>query len=64
MDAAKLTQMSREALTEAQALARRQQHNEVDTWHLLTALLAQERGIVPGVLEKLDYLQGLGVTCI
>jgi ATP-dependent Clp protease ATP-binding subunit ClpB len=54
MDFAKLTQMSREAVTEAQNLARRHSNNEVDTWHLLAALLAQENGIVPGVLEKLS----------
>ena len=53
MDSAKLTQMSRQAVTEAQALARRRHHNEVDTWHLLSALLAQENGIVPGLLDKL-----------
>ncbi len=54
MDFAKLTQMSRQAVTEAQAIARRHSNNEVDTWHLLAALLAQEGGIVPGVLEKLN----------
>jgi ATP-dependent Clp protease ATP-binding subunit ClpB len=53
MDPAKLTQMSRQAVTDAQATARRLNHNEVDTWHLLAALLAQEGGIVPGVVEKL-----------
>ncbi len=56
MDFAKLTQMSRNAVTEAQAIARRRNHNEVDTLHLCAALLAQENGIVPGLLEKL----GLG----
>jgi ATP-dependent Clp protease ATP-binding subunit ClpB len=54
MDFAKLTQMSRAAVTEAQALARRHSNHEVDTWHLLAALLGQENGIVPGVLEKLS----------
>src|SRR5690606_8221835 len=54
MDLAKLTQMSRQAITDAQNLARRRSHNEVDTWHLLAALLAQENGIVPGLLEKLN----------
>src|SRR5580765_575336 len=54
MDFAKLTQMSREAVTEAQNIARRRSHNEVDTWHLLSALLAQENGIVPGLLDKLS----------
>ncbi|HWL14437.1 MAG TPA: Clp protease N-terminal domain-containing protein, partial [Opitutus sp.] len=52
MDFAKLTQMSRQAVTDAQAIARRLNHNEVDTWHLLSALLGQENGIVPGLLEK------------
>ncbi len=54
MDFAKLTQMSRQAVTDAQAIARRLNHNEVDTWHLLSALLGQENGIVPGLLEKLS----------
>jgi ATP-dependent Clp protease ATP-binding subunit ClpB len=54
MDFAKLTQMSRQAVTDAQNTARRLNHNEVDTWHLLSALLAQENGIVPGLLEKLS----------
>jgi ATP-dependent Clp protease ATP-binding subunit ClpB len=54
MDFAKLTQMSRQAVTDAQAAARRLNHNEVDTWHLLSALLTQENGIVPGLLEKLS----------
>ncbi len=53
MDFAQLTQMSRQAVTEAQNLARRLHHNEVDTWHLLSALLAQENGIVSGLVEKL-----------
>jgi len=53
MDFAKLTQMSREAVTDAQAIARRLNHNEVETWHLLSALLAQDKGIVPGLIEKL-----------
>jgi ATP-dependent Clp protease ATP-binding subunit ClpB len=52
MDFAKLTQMSREAVTEAQNIGRRLHHNEVDTWHLLAALVGQENGIVPGLLEK------------
>jgi ATP-dependent Clp protease ATP-binding subunit ClpB len=52
MDFAKLTQMSRQAVTDAQNVARRLNHHEVDTWHLLAALLAQEGGIVPGLIEK------------
>jgi len=45
--------MSRQAVTDAQNIARRLQHNEVDTWHVLSALLGQENGIVPGLLDKL-----------
>jgi ATP-dependent Clp protease ATP-binding subunit ClpB len=54
MDFAKLTQMSRQAMTDAQNIARRLNHTEVDTWHLFSALVAQENGIVPGLLEKLS----------
>ncbi|HEY1794401.1 MAG TPA: ATP-dependent chaperone ClpB [Opitutaceae bacterium] len=53
MDSTTLTQMSRQALTDAQAVARRLNNNEVDTWHLLSALLSQENGIVPGLVEKI-----------
>src|SRR5262249_9918124 len=54
MDFAKLTVMSRQAVTDAQNIARRLQHSEVDTWHLFSALLGQEGGIVPGLIEKLN----------
>jgi ATP-dependent Clp protease ATP-binding subunit ClpB len=53
MDLQKLTVMSRQAVTDAQSEARRRQNNEVDTWHLLHALLAQENGLVPALVEKL-----------
>ena len=53
MDLNTFTQMSRQAVTDAQAIARRLTHHEVDTWHLLSALLAQESGLVPGLVDKL-----------
>ena len=53
MDPQKMTVMSRSAVQEAQNEARRRSHNEVDTWHLLAALLGQEGGIVPALVEKL-----------
>ncbi|MBX7121194.1 MAG: ATP-dependent chaperone ClpB [Opitutaceae bacterium] len=53
MDLSTLTTMSRQALTDAQSEARRRSNNEVDTWHLLFALLTQEKGIVPALIEKL-----------
>ena len=58
MDFARLTQMSRQAVTAAQNTARRLNHNEVDTWHLLSALVAQENGVVPGLLDKLGIGPG------
>ncbi len=53
MDSNNLTQMSRQAVTDAQAVARRLNHTEVDTWHLLSALLGQENGLIPGIIEKM-----------
>jgi len=53
METTNLTQMSRQAVTDAQGAARRLNHNEVDTWHLLSALLGQENGIVPGLVDKM-----------
>jgi ATP-dependent Clp protease ATP-binding subunit ClpB len=52
MDPEKLTQKSQEALREAQALATRRNHQQVDVEHLLAALLAQPQGIVPALLER------------
>ncbi|MDX2188202.1 MAG: ATP-dependent chaperone ClpB [Opitutaceae bacterium] len=49
----KLTVMARQSLADGQAEARRRQNNEVETWHLLHALLAQEAGLVPAIAEKL-----------
>ena len=53
MDPQKLTVMSRQAITDAQNEARRRQNNEVDTWHLLHALLTQENGLVSALIEKM-----------
>ncbi|HEY8995840.1 MAG TPA: ATP-dependent chaperone ClpB [Lacunisphaera sp.] len=53
MNPEKMTVMSRQAVQEAQNEARRRSHSEVETWHLLVALLAQEGGIVPSLVEKL-----------
>src|SRR5450432_1266164 len=58
MEANNLTQMSRQAVTDAQAVARRLNHNEVDTWHLLSALLSQENGIIPGLIDKMGLSSG------
>jgi len=54
IDLNKYTEKAREAVTEAQAEARRRHHQQVDNAHLLAALLHQEGGLVPSLLQKLD----------
>jgi len=48
------TEKSRQALSEAQAQSRRNENAMTDGWHLLLALLGDEDGIVPNLLEKMD----------
>ena len=52
MDLNKFTEKSQAALTEAQAIGTRNQHQAVDVEHLALALLEQEEGLVPRLLEK------------
>ncbi|MCM9083441.1 ATP-dependent chaperone ClpB [Streptomyces spororaveus] len=52
MDMNRLTQKSQEALQEAQTAAGRMGHTEVDGEHLLLALLDQEDGLIPRLLEQ------------
>jgi ATP-dependent Clp protease ATP-binding subunit ClpB len=52
MDLNKFTEKSQAALTEAQAIGTRHQHQAVDVEHLALALLEQEEGLVPRLLEK------------
>ena len=49
----RLTVKSQEALQQAQEIARQNSNQEVDTAHLLAALLAQNDTLVPALLEKL-----------
>lgn len=50
----KFTQRAQEALASAQELLSQFQHQELDTEHLLLALLTQEQGVVPEVVRKLN----------
>ena len=52
MDPNRLTQKSQEALTAAQSIAQRLGHTEVDGEHLLLALLNQQNGLVPRLIER------------
>ncbi|MCP4197015.1 MAG: ATP-dependent chaperone ClpB [Proteobacteria bacterium] len=48
----KLTTKSQEALADADILARQKKHQEVNSLHMLAALIAQEDGTVRPVLER------------
>jgi ATP-dependent Clp protease ATP-binding subunit ClpB len=52
MDLSKFTQKSQEALNEAQAVAIRFGHQQIDVEHLLLALASQENGLVPRLLDR------------
>ena len=53
MDANRLTQKSVEALQQAQSLAAVSQNQAVDQQHILAALLGQENGLIPQLIEKM-----------
>src|ERR671915_777 len=52
MDMNRLTQKSQEAVQQAQAIALRYGHTEVDGEHLLLALLDQPEGLVTRLVEQ------------
>ena len=47
------TEKAQAALLEAQSMAKRMQHAEVDALHLLSALLGQQEGLVSRIVEKM-----------
>ncbi len=53
MNVNKMTEKAQEAIVAAQRLAEERRNTEVEPLHLLAALIAQEGGVVPAVLEKL-----------
>lgn len=53
MDLERLTIKSQEALKEAQHIAARHSHQELDTEHLMLALMTQGDSIIPELLQKL-----------
>jgi ATP-dependent Clp protease ATP-binding subunit ClpB len=50
----KLTYKAQETLQGAQELARQLSHNQLEPAHLLRTLLAQEEGLIPSLLKKLE----------
>ncbi|HEY4430289.1 MAG TPA: Clp protease N-terminal domain-containing protein, partial [Paenibacillus sp.] len=54
MDFNKLTQKLQEAVAAAQSLATDSGHQEIDNLHLLKALLQQQEGLLPRLLQKMN----------
>ena len=54
IDPNKFTEKSRESLQESQDIARRLNHQQVDSIHLLSALVNQEHGAVSAILERME----------
>ncbi len=60
----KLTHKTREALMEAQSLAGERGQQAVELLHLLSALVRQEGGVVPALLEKIGTPTGAVLDAI
>lgn len=56
----KFTEMGVDAIREMQEIARRNGQQEVDSWHLLAALVEQEEGIAPILLDEM----GVGSSAV
>ena len=54
MNVEKMTERVREALNASYERALREHNSSVEPEHVLAALLAQDQGIVPALLEKAD----------
>jgi len=54
MDINKFTQKSQQALQDAQSLAAKYGHQEIDGEHLLLALVSEDQGLVTRLLRKLE----------
>ena len=54
MDINRFTEKAQSALRDAQGLAVRLGHQQIDVEHVLMALLDQERGLAPAILNKAD----------
>ena len=53
MDINKFTEKAREAVTQAQSIAVGMGHQDIDSEHLALALIRQEQGSVPRILEQM-----------
>ena len=55
MDTQKFTEKSLSAIENAQLEALRRRNSELSSLHLFHALVLQEKGLVPRILEKMGY---------
>ena len=53
MNLSKFTQKAQEAVLAAQSMAEEHNHNQIEPLHLLTALLAQDGGVVPQLVNRI-----------
>ena len=60
IDPEKFTELGIAAIKEMSEVARRNGQQEVEVWHLISALMAQENGIVPAIMEEM----GIGTAPI
>jgi len=58
MDSSKFTQKTQAALAAAQSMALERGHQEVDSEHLALALLEQEGGLIPRLVERMGVETG------
>ncbi|WP_456064506.1 ATP-dependent chaperone ClpB [Candidatus Seribacter sulfatis] len=58
MDPEKFTELGISAIKEMAEVAKRNGQQEVEVWHLTSALIAQENGIVPALLDEM----GVGIA--
>ena len=56
----KFTELGIAAIKEMSEIASRNGQQEVEVWHLISALMSQENGIVPAIMEEM----GIGVAPI
>ena len=54
VNTSKLTEKAQEAIVAAQRLAEESRHTQLEPEHLLSALVSQEDGVVPAILERLE----------
>ena len=53
MDVEKLTVKVQQSLNEAQSIAIKNNHQQVDSLHLFAALIAQDDGLIPNIFSKM-----------